>query len=64
MHGDGQAGDSPGGPWKAEAERSEAGLGATKEVLSIMAFLDFDLDFLGSPYSFFCLPFDFDLITI
>ena len=37
-------------PWKGGAERSEAGLGATKEVLgSIIDLLAFNLDFLGFP---------------
>ena len=31
------------------AERSEAGLGTTKEVLFIIDFLDFNLEFLGFP---------------
>ena len=40
---------SPGSP--SGAERSEAGLGTTKEVLFIIDFLAFNLDFLGLSYS-------------
>ena len=36
-------------PWKGGAERSEAGLGATKEVLGSTIAFAFDLDFLGFP---------------
>ena len=35
--------------WGERAERARLGLGTTKEVLVIIDFLDFNLDFLGFP---------------
>ena len=37
------------GPLEGRAERSEAGLGTTKEVLGFIIDFDFNLDFLGFP---------------
>ena len=51
--GGGREGGAPLGGSRSErsgAERSEAGLGTTKEVLGFIDFLDFK-DFLGFPYS-------------
>ena len=44
----------PGGA--SGAERSEAALGATKEVLGFIIAFDFNLDLLGSPLLYYRSP--------